>query len=61
MEDETTKCKRCGKDTDILAVFPGGICLDCYAAKEGKQPLTEADFNGMVNTFKGRRTARHAG
>jgi hypothetical protein len=55
MEDETTKCKRCGKDTDILAVFPGGICLDCYAAKEGKQPLTEADFNGMVNTFKGRR------
>ena len=53
--DETVKCKRCGKDTDVLAVFPGGICLDCYAAKEGKEPLTENDFNGMVNTFQGRK------
>ena len=52
--DEMVKCKRCGKDTNALAVFPGGICLDCYAAKEGKQPLTNSGFENMVNTFKGR-------
>jgi hypothetical protein len=50
--EEAVTCKRCGKSTDALAVFPGGICLECYAAKEGKQPLTSADFNGMVNAFK---------
>ena len=49
-------CKRCGKETEILDVFPGGICLDCYAAKEGQQPLTQSDFNGMVNTFKGKKS-----
>ena len=54
--NDTVTCKRCGKDTDALAMFPGGICFDCYAAKEGKQPLTERDFNGMVNTFRGKRT-----
>ena len=53
--DETVKCKRCGKDTDALAVFPGTICLACYEAKEGKAPLTQADFDGMVRTFSGRK------
>ena len=48
-------CKRCGEKTEVLDVFPGGICLDCYAAKEGQQPLTQSDFNGMVNTFNGRK------
>lgn len=52
--DETVKCKRCGKATNVLDVFPGGICLDCYAAKEGKQPLSNSDFDNMVNTFAGR-------
>lgn len=47
------KCTRCKKDTDPLDVFPGGVCLECWAAKEGKQPLTQADFRNMVNTFKG--------
>ena len=23
-------CKCCGKATDELCVFPGGICLECY-------------------------------
>lgn len=53
--DEMTECKRCHKETNVLAVFPGGICLACYEAKEGQQPLTSSDFDRMVNTFKGRR------
>jgi hypothetical protein len=50
--DDKVICKRCNKETDALAVFPGGICLDCYAAKEGNAPLTQADFAGMVRTFR---------
>lgn len=52
---QLVKCRRCGKDTDELAVFPGGVCLACWEVKEGRAPLTETDFNGMVNTFRGRR------
>lgn len=52
--EEIVKCKRCGKDTNALDVFPGGVCLTCWEAKEGRAPLTNADFNGMVNTFKGK-------
>ncbi len=54
MDSETTKCKRCGKKTDVLDVFPGGICLTCYEATEGQKPLTSTDFDNMVNTFKGK-------
>jgi ribosomal protein L40E len=55
--NEKVVCKRCGAETDALEVFPGGICLTCYAAKEGQAPLTQSDFNGMVRTFRtgGRR------
>lgn len=24
------KCTQCGEMVDPLAVFPGGICLECY-------------------------------
>lgn len=49
MTNELTLCKRCGKQTDVLAVFPGGVCLDCWAAKEGSEPLSQRGFDGMVN------------
>jgi len=55
---EITTCKRCGKETSILAVFPGGVCLACWEAKEGQKPLTESDFNRMVDTFKGKAVRR---
>ncbi len=48
------KCNRCNQMTDELAVFPGGVCLSCWEKKEGRAPLTNADFNGMVNTFRGK-------
>ena len=50
--DELVNCSRCGTPTDVLAIFPGRVCLKCWEAKEGKQPLTQTDFNGMVNTFR---------
>lgn len=49
---ETKTCKRCGRETSVLEIFPGCVCIDCYSKKEGQQPLTQSDFNGMVNTFK---------
>lgn len=36
-----TNCKTCGAEIDRLAVFPGGICVGCYAkTEEGQMPLT---------------------
>jgi hypothetical protein len=29
-ENEMLKCKKCHAPVDELAVFPGGICLECY-------------------------------
>jgi len=29
-EDESKPCKKCGTLVHWLAVFPGGICLDCH-------------------------------
>ena len=34
---------------------PYGKRSDQAAAKEGKQPLTESDFNSMVRVFSGRK------
>lgn len=31
MDTNTVACKRCGKAIDELAVFPGGICVECHA------------------------------
>lgn len=30
LESKTVSCKQCNAETDTLALFPGGICLDCY-------------------------------
>ena len=54
MNTQTLQCKRCNKETDALAVFPGGVCLACWEKKEGAVPLTQADFDGMVRIFRGK-------
>jgi hypothetical protein len=34
-------CKGCKRPVDPLEIFPGGICLECYAAsEEGRKPLS---------------------
>jgi hypothetical protein len=29
------RCTRCDAPVDPLAVFPGGVCLDCWSKDEG--------------------------
>jgi len=36
--DATEKCSRCGKDTDVLEMFPGKRCFNCYRGKTPTQP-----------------------
>jgi hypothetical protein len=51
MEDETTMCKSCASEISTLDVFPGGICVDCYAkTPEGNAPLTA---EGVADLFRG--------
>lgn len=33
IETETTKCKQCATVIDVLAVFPGHICIVCHEKK----------------------------
>jgi hypothetical protein len=41
-------CTRCGSDTDPLAVFPGGLCLDCYkVTPEGRRMPTADEVVAM--------------
>ena len=41
-------CKACGKTVDKLAVFPGGICVDCYAVTpEGSRMPTAEEIVEM--------------
>jgi hypothetical protein len=48
-------CKKCKKMIDPLAVFPGGICLDCHAKKFDAQVranggiLPRPDFVSTLN------------
>ena len=36
-------CTKCGTATDRLAVFPGGVCLACWAASPEGQRMPTAD------------------
>ena len=52
--EETTTCKQCGNVVNILAVFPGGRCIDCHtrkfdadAARTGTLP--RPDFSKVLN------------
>ena len=41
-------CTKCAAEIDPLAVFPGGICVDCYAqTPEANQPITAAELAAM--------------
>jgi len=47
-EDPRVACTACDAETSPLAVFPGGICLDCYKkTPEARAPLTAADIRRM--------------
>ena len=41
-------CTGCGTPTDRLAVFPGGVCLACWAqSPEGRRTPTADEVAGM--------------
>jgi hypothetical protein len=43
-------CTTCQTPTDKLALFPGNICLDCYAkTPEANAPLTA---EGLADMFR---------
>lgn len=47
-DTEMTNCKQCKAEIDELAVFPGGICVECYAVSPaGRAPLTAEGVAGM--------------
>jgi hypothetical protein len=42
------KCAGCGEEVDALAVFPGGICLECYKeTDDAKRLLSAAELRRM--------------
>lgn len=51
----TVKCTKCGKEISELAVFPNGICLECYEKKfdaelkRNKGVLPKPDFSKIIN------------
>lgn len=45
---ELIACTRCDVLTDILAVFPGGVCLPCWAdSPEGRRVPTASELVAM--------------
>ena len=35
-------CKECQREVEKLALFPGDVCLDCYAAKPANSRVVSA-------------------
>jgi len=46
-----TNCTKCATEISALAVFPGGICVDCYAVVFDSLPTQDIAelFRGSVN------------
>ena len=44
------ECQGCKREVDRLEVFPGGICLECYAASEAGQAPISAE--GLADMFR---------
>jgi hypothetical protein len=41
----TINCTNCQAITDTLALFPGGICVECYAVTpEANAPITALEL-----------------
>ena len=48
MNTETTPCTSCANEINKLDVFPGGICVACYAqTPEANAPLTAESVSQM--------------
>ena len=46
--DKSVTCAGCEEETDRLAVFPGRLCLDCYArTPEANRPVSASELTAM--------------
>jgi hypothetical protein len=42
------KCSKCEREVSPLAVFPQGLCVDCYAlTEEANRPITGEELAVM--------------
>ena len=42
------KCSKCANEVHPLAVFPSGLCVDCYAqTEEANRPITARELSQM--------------
>ena len=47
-EKTMTSCTQCTREIDRLAVFPAGLCVDCYAqTEEANRPITARELAQM--------------
>lgn len=53
-EQGTVACAKCGTHIDPLAVFPGGICLECYRP-EGERIARGMTAEKLTAMWGGRR------
>jgi hypothetical protein len=43
-----SKCTQCKADVHPLALFPAGLCVDCYAqTEEANRPITARELAQM--------------
>lgn len=54
---DTVICSKCQRETDALAVFPGGLCLDCYRPIGDREARTMTADN-LAAMWGGRNLAR---
>jgi hypothetical protein len=46
--EDPEPCTGCGNPVEALAVFPGGVCLDCWArSPEGRRMPTADEVTAM--------------
>lgn len=61
MNTDTHQCTSCQAQIDALAVFPGGICVQCHEKKFDAEVarnggiLPKPDFTSVLNTRRKRR------
>jgi hypothetical protein len=45
---ETSMCRTCGADTAKMDLFPGGVCMSCWAiTPAGRQTVTAQEIVAM--------------
>lgn len=58
-DNDTVPCTSCAKPVHELAVFPGGRCVSCHAARpEVKYQVANMTGEKLARMFSGKRAAK---